>query len=502
MTININGTVDITNLKGAVVNELDSSLLLTVGNGVTVNPNGTYTVSPNGIGLATYDNWIGTLTNPDPSDTVSFNTFIPSSNPTPGVVEYYNTDGDGSLNPPSGGIGAGIIAWNSTGVLLEQLNGYVPGPNAIITPDGEFFVLSTVDLSVAQTGTEQATPAELTFGTDPSVPIPVFSTCFLTGVGIATPSGDVLVESLAVGDLVLTASGAVRPIEWIGTGNVLTTRGRRTAATPVIVRKGALAHNVPNRDLHVTKGHSFLIDGVLIPVEFLVNHRSILWDDHAPKEVTLYHIELQIHDVLLANGAPAESYRDDGNRWLFRNAGRDWDQPAMDPCAPVLTGGPVVDAIWRRLLDRAGPRPGLLLSTEPDLHLSVDGMRIDAASDQVGISLFRLSVPTPFTALRIVSRAASPAELGLARDPRVLGVAIRRVVLRHGQRARMIDAADPRLVQGFHAYEPDATLRWTDGDATLPIDLFDGFFGHSIDLELHTTGSTTYIEDGLCSKAA
>jgi len=78
MTININGTVDITNLKGAVVNELDSSLLLTVGNGVTVNPNGTYTVSPNGIGLATYDNWIGTLTNPDPSDTVSFNTFIPS----------------------------------------------------------------------------------------------------------------------------------------------------------------------------------------------------------------------------------------------------------------------------------------------------------------------------------------------------------------------------------------------------------------------------------------
>ena len=305
-----------------------------------------------------------------------------------------------------------------------------------------------------------------------------------------------------MGDLVLTASGAVRPIEWIGTGNVLTTRGRRTAATPVIVRKGALAHNVPNRDLHVTKGHSFLIDGVLIPVEFLVNHRSILWDDHAPKEVNLYHIELQTHDVLLANGAPAESYRDDGNRWLFRNAGRDWDQPAMDPCAPVLTGGPVVDAIWRRLLDRAGPRPGLLLSTEPDLHLSVDGMRIDAASDQVGISLFRLSVPTPFTALRIVSRAASPAELGLARDPRVLGVAIRRVVLRHGQRARMIDAADPRLVQGFHAYEPDATLRWTDGDATLPIDLFDGFFGHSIDLELHTTGSTTYIEDGLCSKAA
>jgi hypothetical protein len=116
--------------------------------------------------------------------------------------------------------------------------------------------------------------------------------------------------------------------------------------------------------------------------------------------------------------------------------------------------------------------------------------------------LFRLSVPTPFTALRIVSRAASPAELGLARDPRVLGVALRRLVLRHGQRARVIDAADPCLIEGFHAYEPDATLRWTDGEATLPAELFDGFFGHSIDLELHTTGSTAYIEDGLSTKAA
>jgi hypothetical protein len=57
-------------------------------------------------------------------------------------------------------------------------------------------------------------------------------------------------------------------------GRVLATRGRRNAATPVIVRKGALADNVPFRDLHVTKAHALYIDDVLIPVEFLVNHRS------------------------------------------------------------------------------------------------------------------------------------------------------------------------------------------------------------------------------------
>jgi len=100
----------------------------------------------------------------------------------------------------------------------------------------------------------------------------------------------------------------------------------------VILRKGALADNVPTRDLRVTKGHAFYLDDVLIPVEFLVNHRSILWDDRA-QEVVLYHFELAAHDVLIANGALAESYRDDGNRWLFRNANSGWDQPPKPPCA-------------------------------------------------------------------------------------------------------------------------------------------------------------------------
>jgi Hint domain len=67
-----------------------------------------------------------------------------------------------------------------------------------------------------------------------------------------------------------------RPVTWIGNGKVLATRGRRTTATPVTGRKEALADNVPNRDLHVTKAHSLDIDDVLIPVEFLANHRTIL----------------------------------------------------------------------------------------------------------------------------------------------------------------------------------------------------------------------------------
>ena len=315
--------------------------------------------------------------------------------------------------------------------------------------------------------------------------------CFLRGSFIATPDGETPVERLSVGDRVLTASGHARPIAWIGKGRVLATRGRRSAATPVIIRKSAFADNVPNRDLHVTKGHAFYFNGALIPVEFLVNHRSILWDDQA-QEVELYHIELDSHDVLLANGAAAESYRDDGNRWLFQNANSGWGLLPKEPCAPVLTGGPLVDTIWRGLLDRAGRRPGVVLTDDPDLHLVADGMRLDPISVLPGQSVFRLARPP--AALRIASRAASPQELGIARDARQLGVALQRIVIRQKTRQRVIEADDPRLRDGYHDYEPDSQIRWTDGNAAIPVEVFAGG-GEAWFLTLQLCGSTQYRED-------
>jgi hypothetical protein len=322
--------------------------------------------------------------------------------------------------------------------------------------------------------------------------------CFCAGTYLATPQGEERVERLKAGDLVLTASGESRPIAWVGHGRVLATRGRRNAATPVIVRKRAIAPNVPHSDLHVTKGHSLFLDGVLVPVEFLVNHRTILWDDHA-QEVTLYHVELETHDVLVANGVPAESYRDDGNRWLFRNANAGWDQPPKPPCAEVVTGGPIVNALWLRLLDRAGARPHRVLTDDPDLHLLVDGRRLDAGQ-RIG-SAYVFSLPAAARSVRIASRAAAPGELGLARDPRVLGVPLRRIVVRAGNRFRIIGVSDKRLAEDFHGYESDGDLRWTDGDAALPADLFMGFVGRT-EVVLHVEGTTQYRADDRSDRSA
>jgi T5SS/PEP-CTERM-associated repeat protein len=316
--------------------------------------------------------------------------------------------------------------------------------------------------------------------------------CFAAGTGISTPNGEVLVEHLAVGDSVLTLRGETRPIVWIGTGKVMVPRGRRSAATPVIVRKGALCDNVPNRDLHVTKGHSLYLDDVLIPVEFLVNHRSILWDDWA-REITIYHIELSTHDVLIANGAPAESYRDDGNRWLFQNANAGWFLPPQPACAPVLTGGAVVDAAWRRLLDRSGPRPGLPLTNDADLHLLVDGRRLDAIERRDDTYVFRL--PAKPYAVRILSNAAVPQELGVARDARSLGVALQRIVLAQSRLQCAIEANDASLGDGYYPFEVENGIRWTTGDAAIPQRLFARMNGGGM-LMLHLGGVTQYIDEG------
>ncbi len=386
------------------------------------------------------------------------------------TLQFAGTTGLLSIDAPSLDAG-GIVGFGSADQL--DLAGVTPGSVTYSSTGGGEFIFS---LTAGGTGTIAAAGAGAvnSISDGHGGALVTSALCFCAGTRIATPDGEMLVQDLRQGDLVRTASGAIRPLVWIGTGQVMVAPGRRSAATPVIVREGALADNVPNGNLRVTKGHSFLIDNVLIPVEFLVNHRSILWDDRA-KEVTIYHLELETHDILLANGAPAESYRDDGNRWLFQNANSGWGLPPQEPCAPVLTGGPIVDAAWRRLLDRSGARPDPALTDDADLHLLVDGRRVDGIRYRDNRIVFEMSAAAED--IRLVSRAVSPSEAGLARDPRVLGVAVRQLRMTRGTKMRLMAASDPAMAEGFHAYEADNGYRWTDGDALVPRALFAGHDG-------------------------
>jgi hypothetical protein len=416
-------------------------------------------------GFGTQFTNFGTLTfDPSASWLVQANTAGITSAVINGFVEGDTIDVTGFTAVNTGAVGGGTsVTLTNSGGVNEVLN----------------FAASAGNVTIASGGGVSGT--ELT------------TVCFCVGTLIDTLDGKVQVEKVRPGDIVSTAHNGPRPVKWVGKGKVLATRGRRSAATPVIVRKGALTDNVPNQDLCVTKAHSLYIDGVLIPVEFLVNHKTILWDDRA-QEVEIYHVELDSHDVLIANGTPAESYRDDGNRWLFENASADWHLPPQEPYAPVLTGGPVVDSVWRRLMHRAGPRHLPPLTDDPDLHLIVDGQRVDVAEQQGPVRVFRL-LCCPESVV-IASRGAAPAELGLARDPRPLGVALRHIAVRRGAKFEVLKANDPRLVDGFHDYEATDDLRWTNGSAALPAALFARFQGGGVEIVLTLVGATRYLDNG------
>jgi Hint domain/Bacterial pre-peptidase C-terminal domain len=85
--------------------------------------------------------------------------------------------------------------------------------------------------------------------------------CFCRGTLILTEHGEVAVEELGVGERVVTLSGTLKSIRWIGFGRDLVT-GKNSLARPIVVRRDALADNVPRRDLYLTHGHALYLDGV------------------------------------------------------------------------------------------------------------------------------------------------------------------------------------------------------------------------------------------------
>ena len=190
--------------------------------------------------------------------------------------------------------------------------------------------------------------------------VDVGAVCYCPGTLIQTERGQKRVEDLKIGDEVMTMSGALRPIKWIGRRSY---SGRfamgQKNILPVCIKAGALDDHVPRRDLWISPHHAMYIDGVLIEAKDLVNGASIVQAERADK-VDYFHIELDTHDVIIAEGALAESFVDDDSRGIFHNA---HDYPALYPeavtgtaqyCAPRLEHGYEVEAIRQRIALRAG----------------------------------------------------------------------------------------------------------------------------------------------------
>jgi len=142
----------------------------------------------------------------------------------------------------------------------------------------------------------------------------------LKGTKISTPSSDRLVQELQIGDEVHTLAGR-KTIKWIGYNKFTKEEGRawQDSVMPIRVGRFAIDDQTPYRDLYLSPLHCVLFNEVLIPVLYLINETSIA--QGTPSEMSAleyYHVELDTHEVIYAEGALVESY-DGRNRENFSN---------------------------------------------------------------------------------------------------------------------------------------------------------------------------------------
>ena len=192
--------------------------------------------------------------------------------------------------------------------------------------------------------------------------------CFLRGTRILTPTGEVAVEALQVGDAVVTRFGGIQPVKWIGRHSH---HAGDAAKTPVCIRAGALGDRLPARDLYVSPGHSVLVDGTLVIARLLVNGVTVT-QDWCPPRIDYLHIELATHDCIIAEGAWAETYADAHvSRLAFDNAAEfDSLYPDNGPapeaftlCAPRPEQGAALEKALRPVVARVKAAHGALLGS-------------------------------------------------------------------------------------------------------------------------------------------
>jgi antigen 43 len=316
-----------------------------------------------------------------------------------------------------------------------------------------------------------------------------FWVCYAAGTRILAESGEIAVEDIAEADRVVTIQDGrqvLQPVKWVGHRRLdLSGHPRRDTAAPVRIARGALGENRPHRELVVSPDHGLIIDGKLVPAKLLINGMTITQDLEV-QSVTYYHIELDRHSILLAEGVTAESYLDTGNRAFFSNCNTGlvlhpeftvnaglqcWTE---DACAPLTVRVEEVEPIWHDIAARARTmgcaEPSLATTTEPALHLVADGQKISAIQTTDGSLGF--VVPAGVEELRLVSRASTPTEVTPYNgDDRLLGVAVSRIIVRTTAAYQDVPVDHPGLADGWHAVEKSggSQWRWTNGNAIIPL---------------------------------
>lgn len=307
--------------------------------------------------------------------------------------------------------------------------------------------------------------------------------CFLPGSMIRTTRGDVAVEDIQVGDMVVAfeqGTQVERAVVWVGRKRAIVRPDLPDdeAGYPVRISKGALAENVPYKDMLVTPEHCLFLNGAFVPARMMVNGGNIAYD-YSLTSYDYYHVETEQHAVIMADGALTESYLNTGDRNSFTETGNapkrltrtlNWEDDAaarLEVRTEVVK--PLFDAIAARAETIAARnRP---VTHDPDVHLVTETgallRRVRTKGNMVSFVL-----PASVKSVRIVSRHGRPADtIGpFVDDRRTLGVLVGKVMVHDARNMQEItDHLTTQTLHGWHGVEA-APMRWTNGNASLPLD--------------------------------
>ncbi len=197
-------------------------------------------------------------------------------------------------------------------------NGFGSGAQYAIfeDPSGQQYVIFSPDFDTSRISGGSVTLTEQ--GDAPGNMANEEIICFAQGSLISTPSGPRAVESLKVGDTVMTHDGKTVTIRWVSSSR----HSQQALATnpklrPFRIAAHSFAPDMPSSDLLLSRQHRVMIRSVvasrmsgaqevLVPVHTLDTHDGISCGT-GEEGIIYFHLLTDRHAVLVANGLPCES---------------------------------------------------------------------------------------------------------------------------------------------------------------------------------------------------
>lgn len=291
LVVNINSYLYVQEVTPDLVDGNTIAYLGTINYGgsstsVTDNPDGSVSTTITALGFSNNREAL-------PSEPIG----IPPTDPMVTYLDTRFTAGEYSLAYFAKHNGFPIVALNTTA-------------NSAF-PEQTFYFLYTNSPTPISSGSTD-------FNTTP-VSFSAFLYCFEKSTLIKTPNGETPVFRLSVGDEIFSSDQRVIKVKWIGRQTLNPVFAKLDRAMPIKISAGALGNDLPSQDLFVSPDHAMLVQGVLVHAKALVNNRTIMQMQSWPGDVEYYHIETENHELILANGAAAETFIDNVSRKEFDN---------------------------------------------------------------------------------------------------------------------------------------------------------------------------------------